>query len=61
MPGSPFGQVSFCNGANFFNAAFRMERTGRLTIPSAGMSRSLVATAGSLGTGRECRRRATST
>ncbi len=26
-PGSPFGQVSFCNGANFFNAAFRMERT----------------------------------
>ena len=54
MPGSPFGQVSFCNGANFFNAAFRMERTGRLTIPSAGMSKSLVATAGALGTGREC-------
>ncbi|HWN61310.1 MAG TPA: hypothetical protein VNO25_11665, partial [Streptosporangiaceae bacterium] len=53
-PGSPFGQVSFCNGANFFNAAFRMARTGRLTIPSAGMSRSLVATAGALGTGREC-------
>ena len=54
MPGSPFGQVSFCNGANFFNAAFRMERTGRLTIPSAGMARNLVATAGALGTGREC-------
>jgi hypothetical protein len=54
MPGSPFGQVSFCNGANFFNAAFRMERTGRLSIPSAGMSRTLVATAGALGTGREC-------
>jgi hypothetical protein len=54
MPGSPFGQVSFCNGANFFNAAFRMERSGRLTIPSAGMSRSMAATAGALGTGREC-------
>jgi hypothetical protein len=54
MPGSPFGQVSFCNGANFFNAAFRMERTGRLTIPSAGMARNMVASAGALGTGREC-------
>jgi len=54
MPGSPFGQVSFCNGANFFNAAFRMERTGRLTIPSAGMARNIVASAGALGTGREC-------
>jgi hypothetical protein len=54
MPGSPFGQVSFCNGLNFFNAAFRMEGTGRLTIPSAGMSRSMAATAGALGTGREC-------
>jgi hypothetical protein len=54
LPGSPFGQVSFCNGANFFNAAFRMERSGRLTIPSAGMSRSMAATAGALGTGREC-------
>jgi hypothetical protein len=53
-PGSPFGQVSFCNGANFFNAAFRMERTGRLAIPSAGRSRNMVATAGALGTGREC-------
>jgi hypothetical protein len=54
MPGSPFGQVSFCNGANFFNAAFRLERTGRLTIPSAGRSRNMVPTAGALGTGREC-------
>ena len=54
MPGSPFGQVSFCNGANFFNVAFRMERSGRLTIPSAGMSRSMAATAGALGTGRQC-------
>ena len=31
-PGSPFGQVSFCNGINFFNAAFQLERAGRLTI-----------------------------
>ena len=54
MPGSPFGQVSFCNGANFFNAAFRMERSGKLTIPAAGMARNLVASAGALGTGREC-------
>ena len=54
MPGSPFGQVSFCNGANFFNAAFRMERTGRLTIPSVGMAKNIVPSAGALGTGREC-------
>ena len=54
MPGSPFGQVSFCNGTNFFNAAFRMERSGKLTIPAAGMARNLVASAGALGTGREC-------
>jgi hypothetical protein len=54
IPGSPFGQVSFCNGANFFNAAFRMERTGRLSIPSAGMARNIVPSAGALGTGREC-------
>ena len=54
MPGSPFGQVSFCNGTNFFNTAFRLERAGRLHVPSAGMSRNMVATAGSLGTGREC-------
>ena len=35
-PGSPFGQVSFCNGPNFFKAAFAMERAGRLVIPSVG-------------------------
>jgi hypothetical protein len=54
MPGSPFGQVSFCNGANFFNTAFRLERSGRLTVPAAGMSKSMVPSAGALGTGREC-------
>jgi hypothetical protein len=53
-PGSPFGQVSFCNGTNFFNAAFRMERAGRLVVPSAGTSRRMVPTAGALGTSRQC-------
>ena len=53
-PKSPFGQVSFCNGVNFFNAASRLERSGRLDVPFAGMSSNIVATAGSLGTGREC-------
>jgi len=54
MPGSAFGQVSFCNGGNFFNAAFRLERSGRLHVPAAGMSTSMVPSAGALGTGREC-------
>jgi hypothetical protein len=53
-PGSPFGQVSFCNGPNFFKTAFAMERAGRLVIPSAGTSRKMVASAGALGTGRAC-------
>ena len=53
-PHSPFGQVSFCNGVNFFSAASRLERSGRLDVPFAGMSSNIVATAGSLGTGREC-------
>ena len=54
MPKSPFGQVSFCNGTNFFNAAYAMMRSGKLHVPAAGMSRNLVASAGALGTGREC-------
>jgi len=53
-PGSPFGQVSFCNGPAFFQAAFRLERAGRLAIHPAGFSRKMVPTAGALGTGREC-------
>ena len=53
-PGSPFGQVSFCNGINFFNTALQLERAGRLTIPSAGIARNIVASGGALGTGREC-------
>jgi hypothetical protein len=38
LNGSIFGQVSFCNGVNFFNAAFRAERAGKLVVPSAGIS-----------------------
>ncbi len=53
-PGSPFGQVSFCNGINFFNAAFRLMREGKLAVPSAGFSRNMVRTAGALGTGDQC-------
>ena len=54
MSGSPFGQVSFCNGINFFNAAHRMEDTGKLDIPLIASARAMVASAGSMGTGTEC-------
>jgi hypothetical protein len=54
MPGSPFGQVSFCNGINFFNAAHSMENAGHLDVPLIETARAMVATAGSLGTGTEC-------
>jgi hypothetical protein len=54
MPGSPFGQVSFCNGINFFNEASKLEREGLLRIPSAGIAKNMVPSAGSLGTGRQC-------
>jgi hypothetical protein len=53
-PGSPFGQVSFCNGPEFFKAAFALERSGRLVIPSAGISRQMAVTGGKLGTGQAC-------
>ena len=52
--GSPFGQVSFCNGTNFFNEAFLLEREGRLTVPSEGTSAKIVASGGQLGTGQDC-------
>jgi hypothetical protein len=52
--GSVFGQVSFCNGTNFFNEAFALERAGRLTVPSAGTSAKIVASGGNLGTGQTC-------
>ena len=38
LPGSIFGQVSFCNGIGFFSAAFRAEREGRLRVPATGVS-----------------------
>jgi len=52
--GSIFGQVSFCNGVQFFNTAFRLEREGRLVVPSEGTSTKIVPTAGRLGTGDDC-------
>jgi len=38
LNGSVFGQVSFCNGTQFFRAAFRAEAQGRLKVPAAGTS-----------------------
>ncbi len=38
LRGSVFGQVSFCNGAAFFQAAFRAEKSGKLVVPRAGIS-----------------------
>jgi hypothetical protein len=52
--GSVFGQVSFCNGANFFNAARQAERKGLLKVPSPGTSNAIAGSGGDLGTGRSC-------
>ncbi len=52
--GTDFGQVSFCNGINFFNDAHALEREGRLRIPSEGTSGKIVPTGGALGTGQNC-------
>ena len=52
--GSIFGQVSFCNGINFFNAAFKDEREGKLVVPSEGTSSKIVASGGALGSGQNC-------
>jgi hypothetical protein len=38
LNGSIFGQVSFCNGTGFFQAAFRAEQQGKLVVPPAGTS-----------------------
>ena len=54
QPGSIFGQVSFCNGTNFFNAAFKDERERKLIVPSAGTSSKMVVTGGAMGTGNTC-------
>jgi len=52
--GSVFGQVSFCNGTNFFNEASQLERDGKLKVPSEGTSAKIVASGGNLGTGQDC-------
>jgi hypothetical protein len=52
--GSIFGQVSFCNGINFFNEAHRLEAQGRLVVPSEGTSGKIVASGGALGGGQNC-------
>ena len=52
--GSVFGQVSFCNGINFFNAALRLMNAGLIRVPAAGTSATMVPTAGAIGSGRTC-------
>jgi hypothetical protein len=52
--GSIFGQVSFCNGTNFFNAAFKDEREHKLIVPAAGTSSKMVVTGGAMGSGNTC-------
>src|SRR5260370_15255050 len=52
--GSVFGQVSFCNGINFFRTAFALMRFGLLRVPAAGQSAQIVPTAGAIGTGTTC-------
>ena len=38
LNGSIFGQVSFCNGTNFFRTAQRLEAAGTLVVPATGTS-----------------------
>jgi hypothetical protein len=52
--GSAFGQTSFCNGVNFFNAVKKAERAGLLKVPSPGASNAMVPSGGDLSTGRSC-------
>jgi hypothetical protein len=52
--GSPFGQVSFCNGTGFFAAVRKDERAGLLKVPSPGASDRIIPSGGDLGTGRAC-------
>jgi len=54
MPGSIFGQVSFCNGRAFFAAAAQDEREHKLIVPSAGTSSRMAVTGGAMGTGNTC-------
>jgi hypothetical protein len=52
--GSIFGQESFCNGINFFNAVQKDEREGLLKVPSPGISDKIIPSGGDMGTGRAC-------
>jgi hypothetical protein len=52
--GSIFGQESFCNGINFFNAVQKDEREGLLKVPSPGTSGKVIPSGGALGTGQVC-------
>jgi hypothetical protein len=53
--GSAFGQTSFCNGVNFFNAVRQAERKGLLKVPSPGTSNAILPSGGDPGTGgRSC-------
>jgi hypothetical protein len=52
--GSIFGQVSFCNGINFFNAVRKAEHEGLLKVPSPGTSDKIIPSGGDMGTGQEC-------
>jgi hypothetical protein len=52
--GSIFGQVSFCNGVNFFDAVKKDERAGLLKVPSPGTSDKIIPSGGDMGTGQEC-------
>jgi hypothetical protein len=52
--GSLFGQVSFCNGAGFFDAVRKDERAGLLKVPSPGVSDRITPSGGDIGTGRAC-------
>ena len=52
--GSAFGQVSFCNGVNFFRAVQQDEREGLLRVPSPGTSDTIVPSGGAIGSGRTC-------
>jgi hypothetical protein len=51
---SVFGQVSFCNGINFFNAVKKDEREALLKVPSPGTSAKIIPSGGAMGTGRVC-------
>ena len=51
---SIFGQESFCNGINFFDAVKKDEREGLLKVPSPGTSDKITPSGGDMGTGQVC-------